>query len=415
MPLPTSPQGPFPPRPVTTSAPYARPLPTQAPLLGAAPGPAGSAPEPASPFPSKPRRRRTRRIVAAVLATAVLAGTATAALAYRDLNNNITQIDTTTALGTDRPTAQPAPPEAPHEPLNILVIGSDSRAGQKNIGGETPGLSDTTILLHVNAARTTITGVSIPRDSMVQRPTCLSKDGKTNLPAEFSMFNQAYAVGGPGCTQRTVEQLTGVRTDHFAIVDFSGFKRMVKALGGVPICVPRPVNDTIGKITLPAGAYTANPDQALNYVRERHTMSANGDLGRMKRQQAFLSAMVNKVLSAGTLTNAPRLYRFLDAATSSLTTDPDLASLASLASLAQEMQTVPARNIRFLSVPTQPYAPDPNRLQWASSAKAIWQSFRADEALPNDLRSETTSATKARTAGKVDKKVRRADQNGLCA
>src|SRR5664279_5294198 len=118
----------------------------------------------------------------------------------------------------------------------ILVLGSDTRQGKGNhIGGATPGLSDTAILLHLSADRKHAYGVSIPRDSMVQRPSCPRKDGNGTDPGGLSMFNEAYAVGGPACTQKTVEQLTGIRIDHFVVIDFNGFREMVDALGGVRV------------------------------------------------------------------------------------------------------------------------------------------------------------------------------------
>jgi LCP family protein required for cell wall assembly len=373
-------------------------------------------------------RRKIGRALAVVTAVLMVLVSVGGYLTYRHLDGNITALDTSAALGDDRPTAATSTKNT--KPLNILLLGSDSRAGQTEIKGSTPGLSDTTILLHINASRTALTGVSIPRDSMVQRPYCLSKDGHTTVRGELAMFNTAYAVGGPGCAQRTVEQLTNIRTDHFAVVDFAGFENMVDALDGVPICVPQEVNDDIGKIYLPAGSYNADGKQALGYVRERHEMSANGDLGRMKRQQTFLAAMANKALSTGTLTDPTRLYRFLDAATQSLTTDPDLASVASLASLATELRGVKEKNIRFLSIPTVPYPADPNRLAWAPQARAVWAALRNDAPLPKTVRSDTTSATasasstnKTSETGSVpspaptphnDHKVREADSNGLC-
>lgn len=338
-------------------------------------------------------RRKAARVGAVLTATLTLTGAVTAAVAYQNLNGNITALDTTKALGTDRPDPVTVP-DKPAKPLNILLIGSDSRQGS-HIGGDTPGLSDTTIVLHINADRTTATGISIPRDSMVNRPDCLSKDGHTRIPAALAMFNTGYALGGPGCTQRTVEQLTGIRIDHFAVVNLAGFSRMVNAIGGVPICVPSEVNDPIGHIHLPAGTYIADGAQALDYVRERHALSPNGDLGRMKRQQAFLSAMADKVLSTGTLTNPVSLYGFLDAATASLTTDPDLASLHQLAGLAEQMRGINAAHIRFLSIPTQPYAPDPNRLQWTPGATQVWNALRTDTPLPRTVRSALTVAAQS--------------------
>jgi LCP family protein required for cell wall assembly len=212
------------------------------------------------------------------------------------------------------------------------------------------------------------------------------------------MFNTAYALGGPACTQRTVEQLTGIRIDHFAVVKFDGFKYMVDALGGVEVCVPEEVNDTVGHIHLPAGTYEANGNQALDYVRVRHALSNNGDIGRMKRQQAFLASMANKAISAGTLANPVKLYNFLDAATKSLITDPELAHLKKLAGLANQVRDIGLDNIQFLTVPWETYQPDPNRLVWAPEAKRLWRLIKLDEPLTRGLSKEVTTAADAPSA-----------------
>jgi LCP family protein required for cell wall assembly len=265
----------------------------------------------------------------------------------------------------------------------VLLLGSDTREGQGNsgIGGETPGLSDTTILLHLSADRERAYGVSIPRDAMVERPECELDDGEGTDPGGLAMFNEAYAVGGPACTIKTVEAITDIRVNHFVVVDFNGFKNMVYALDGVPVCVPEEVNDDIGKIYLPAGSYEVKGQQALSYVRLRHGLSENGDIGRMKRQQTFLASMANKAISAGTLVNPVRLYNFLDAATKSLTTDPGLASLKELGGLAKQLKDIGLDKIQFLSIPFESYEPDPNRLQLAPQADAIWDRLRHDDAL----------------------------------
>ncbi len=312
--------------------------------------------------------------------------------AYRHLEGNITSLNVDQALGSDRPT-EIVKDNVPHKPMNILLLGSDTRQGQTgHIGGDTPGLSDTTILMHISADRKLAYGVSLPRDAMVERPECQRKDGNGVDPGGLSMFNAAYAVGGPACTIKTVEKLTQIRINHFVVVDFNGFRSMVDALGGVPVCVPEPVHDTTGHIDLPAGSYEVKGDQALNYVRVRHVISNNGDIGRMKRQQAFLASMANKAISAGTLINPVRLYKFLDAATKSLTTDPALASLKDLASLAKSMQGVGLDHIQFLTVPFETYQPDPNRLIWASSADKLWNRIRHDKPLTKDMMSGVTTA-----------------------
>ncbi len=374
------------------------------------------------------KRRRVLTVVVAALVVLVLVVVGGGFLVYEHLNHNIKSLDTTKALGTDRPSAYVPKTPTPQDPLNILLLGSDTRQGKGNhIGGQTPGLSDTTILLHINADRTRAYGVSIPRDSMVQRPTCLSKDGKTQIPGALSMFNEAYALGGAGCTERTVEQLTGIRIDHFVVVDFNGFKHMVDALGGVQVCVPKPVHDTIGHIDLPAGTYTVTGQQALDYVRVRHDISANGDIGRMRRQQAFLASMANKAVSLGTLSNPVKLYKFLDAATKSLTTDPGLADLKSLAGLANQLKSIGLDKIRFLTVPFQTYQPDPNRLVWAPAAQRLWRRVRLDESLSRKEARTTISAgdrvpsspTASPSAGasptESPSRAQQRLENGLCA
>jgi LCP family protein required for cell wall assembly len=229
---------------------------------------------------------------------------------------------------------------------------------------------------------------------MVERPDCVTESGRTD-PGGLSMFNEAYAVGGPGCTQRTVEQLTGIRIDHFVVVDFAGFKHMVDALGGVEVCVPEEVNDTVGNIHLPAGTYEANGTQALDYVRVRHGISENGDIGRMRRQQTFLASMANKAISAGTLANPVKLYNFLDAATKSLTTDPELANLKDLATLANQVRGIGLENIQFLTVPWRTYPPDPNRVEWAPRADKLWHRLERDLPLTPQQSKEVTTAAEA--------------------
>ncbi len=376
------------------------------------------------------RKHRVLRAVAITVAVALVAVLTGGFFVYQHLNKNITAMNVTPALGTDRPTEK-VTPNAPTRPLNILLLGSDTRQGQGNrIGGETPGLSDTTILLHLSADRKLAYGVSLPRDAMVNRPACMRKDGNGTDPGGLTMFNAAYAVGGPACTIKTVEKLTKIRINHFVVIDFNGFKQMVDALGGVEVCVPEPVNDTTGHITLPAGTYNVQGQRALDYVRVRHDIGTaqNGDIGRMKRQQAFLASMANKAVSAGTLVNPVRLYQFLDAATKSLTTDPGLASLNGVGGLAKSLSGIGLDHIQFLTVPFEAYAPDPNRLQWAPSARKLWSNIINDRPVNKGLASEVTTAQTRKgrpatgaTAGASPSRAasaasaERAAENGLCS
>ncbi len=339
-----------------------------------------------------PHKRRVLRIALISLVAVLVVALTGGFFVYRHLEGNITSVDVTKALGTDRP-SEVVDPDVEHKPLNILLLGSDTREGQgAGIGGDTPGLSDTTILLHLSADRDRAYGVSIPRDTMVDRPECQRKDGQGTDPGGLSMFNAAYAVGGPACTIKTVEAISDIRIHHYVVIDFKGFKSMVDALDGVPVCVPEEVNDDVGNIHLDAGSYDIKGKDALNYVRLRHVLSENGDIGRMKRQQAFLAAMANKAISTGTLANPVRLYNFLDAATKSLTTDPELASLQDLAGLAKQLRDIGLDKIQFLSVPFETYEPDPNRLQLAPAADKLWERIRNDEPLGEELAATVTTA-----------------------
>ena len=281
------------------------------------------------------------------------------------------------------------------DPLNILVMGSDSRVGAGNdIDGQTDigSRSDTTILVHISADRKTVYGVSLPRDAMVTRPDCRDKDGKKIPGAELQMFNAAYSLGGPACTARQVESLTGLYIDDYVSIDFNGFKDMVDAVHGVTVCIPEAVNDTAHHITLEQGTQQLDGQDALNYVRERYELSSNSDIGRMKRQQAFIASMINKVVSAGTLTRPSRVYNFLKAATASIVTDPGLSSLSKLVKLAFQFRKTNLDNISFITVPFEAYPADPNRLQWSPAAKGLWKVILNDQPLPKKYKQDVISA-----------------------
>jgi LCP family protein required for cell wall assembly len=325
-------------------------------------------------------RRRVLRIVAAVVVGVLVVVLLAGYLIYRHLDANIRGIP---VAGIGPRPAKVTEKNVTYQPLNILLLGSDTRKGQHDhIGGATPGLSDTTILLHITANRKHAYAVSIPRDSMVQMPSCRYKNGPGTYPGGLTQFNDAYAIGGAVCTVKTVEHLTHIYMDHFIVIDFNGFRRVVDALGGVQVCVPRAVNDNIGHIHMKAGTYTVDGRKALDYVRLRHVLSENGDIGRMARQQAFLASMIQKAESLGTLTNPVRLVRFLDAVTKSVSADEGLAHLSDLVGLARQLKGIGLNHVTFLTVPNEPYPPDPNRLQWREpAARQLWHRLQTDKLL----------------------------------
>ncbi|WP_141311379.1 LCP family protein [Streptomyces spinoverrucosus] len=327
------------------------------------------------------RRRRRRWIRGGTAGVAVLVAGALAAgwIVYAKLDGNITPDEAAAAelarYERERPTALVRGAQ------NILLIGSDSRAGAGNRKyGRDSGTerSDTTILLHLSAGRRSATAVSIPRDLMVDVPSCRRPDGSRTAPA-FAMFNYAFEKGGSACTIRTVERMTDIRIDHHAVVDFSGFKKLVDAVGGVRICVAEPIVDKEAKLRLPAGPVTLDGEQALGYVRARKSLGDGSDTDRMERQQQFLAALVQKLRGSDVLLNPVKLYPVLDAATSSLTTDPGLASLRGLYDLVRGLRDIPTERVQFLTVPRESYARDANRDQLMEpEARRLFERLRAD-------------------------------------
>ncbi|WP_449657704.1 LCP family protein [Streptomyces acidicola] len=361
-------------------------------------------------------RRPRKWLKWSVVGLAVLAaGTAGVGwAAYEKLDGNITP-DTRTAdelarYEKERPTALVRGAQ------NILLIGSDTRSGAGNLTyGRNSGTehSDTTILLHLAADRRSATAVSLPRDLMVNVPSCLRRDGTRTKPV-FTVFNHAYQTGGPACTIRTVEKLTDVRVGHHIVVDFRGFKEMVDALDGVEVCMREPINDEAAKLRLPAGKVRLGGEQALGYVRARKSLGDGSDTERMDRQQQFLGALVSKVKSNGVLLSPARLYPVLDAATSALTTDPELASLRGLYDLVRGMRMIPTGNVQFLTAPRRSYPFDTNRDQLVEpAAEKLFAQLRADAPVTVVTENTEYSGPKSRNAAPEvgDRSERRGGEN----
>ena len=331
-----------------------------------------------------PRMRRIIKWLAIIVVLLLAAGTATGIYLYKRFEGNITKEDllNPTVLGSDRPEKVVTDQEAEREPLNILVMGSDTRTGQgKGYGPDTGGArSDTTLLVHLPADRETATVVSIPRDTIVDVPSCKTDTGMSSPYTD--RFNSAFSTGGPGCTIKTVEQNTGVFIDHFVIVDFSGFNNIVDALGGVDVCLPEPVFDVKSGLDLDAGVTTVTGDQALAFVRVR-AIGTGSDIDRIDRQQAFISSLIDKAKSSQTLINPVRLVRFLEAATKSLTTDPELGNLNRLRQLAQEVRNIPLKDITFITTPWIVNPDDPNTVIWnTAKTDKLWDAIINDEQYP---------------------------------
>jgi LCP family protein required for cell wall assembly len=310
---------------------------------------------------------------------------------WRHLNGNITTED----AGLK--------PSAMGGKQDILFIGSDSRSGGNQTlgGGDVSGArSDTAMVFDSPADRRQGTEVSIPRDSMVQIPDCAaSSTGGATVAANFGMFNSAFTEGGAPCTVKTVESLTGLTLTHYIAIDFEGVVGVVNALGGVKVCVTQAIDDTDSGLNIPAGTTTLNGTQALAFVRLRHSVGDGSDLERIQRQQYFLDQLEQQVRSAGLLTDPVKLYKVLDAATQSITTDPGLGTVTDLYDLAQTLNDVPSGKITYVTVPNGPYPEDPNRVVWTEpDATNLWNSL-IDEANTAGASASSTGTKAAAFAG----------------
>ncbi|MEU2601220.1 LCP family protein [Streptomyces hirsutus] len=301
----------------------------------------------------KPKARKALLWAGGTMAFVVLA-TGTAGYVYlKHLEGNVDTTDVGDAGSGDF---------SKDEAFNILVLGTDKRTGSGNDGygdAGSVGHADTTILLHVAKDRTNATALSIPRDLIVDIPDCPTKleDGTEEvIPGlQGARFNRSLGEGGrdPGCTMRTVEKVTGIKPDHFMMADFNAVKTLTSAVDGVDVCVEHAVNDKQSKLALPAGKSKVEGEQALAFVRTRHSFGNEGDLDRIKVQQHFLASLMRKMSSGDTLTSPTKLVKLAEAATDALTVDTGIGNVSTLKDVALELKKVPPKNISFTTVPVK--------------------------------------------------------------
>ncbi|HEX5569704.1 MAG TPA: LCP family protein [Streptomyces sp.] len=245
-------------------------------------------------------------------------------------------------------------------PVNILLLGTDKRTGAGNQGygdSESPGHADTTFLFHVSEDRSNATVLSIPRDLITDIPDCPTKqeDGSTQvIPGTANTrFNNSLGQEGrdPGCTMRTVKELTGLQVHHFMMADFNAVKTLTTAVGGVEVCLDKPINDDKSHLNLPAGEHTIEGEDALAFVRTRSSFGNKSDLDRIKMQQQFLSSMIRKFKSNDTLADPGKLWDLAEAATKALTVDTGIGSIKKLSDLGRDISKVDIKNISFVTIP----------------------------------------------------------------
>ncbi|MET9424199.1 LCP family protein [Streptomyces sp. NPDC006540] len=294
---------------------------------------------------------------------------------YQRLDGNIrTDDETARALATDHGSR---PRAVAHGAENILLLGSD-REG--NYGGER---SDTTILLHLSADHRSASLVSVPRDMMVDIPSCLRPDG-TRSPAQYAQFNWAFQFGGAACAIRAFEKLTGVRVDHHLVVDFTGFEKVVDAVGGVEVEVHEPMSVPDSTVELSPGRQLLRGDQALVFVRARTGTGDGSDLQRIERQKEFIDDLLRELRGSGTLTDPTRLYPVLNAVTSSLVADRGLDSLGELNGLVERARGIPAKRTSLVTIPCDPRYRG-GYMMVEDQAEKLFKALREDKPLPKRL------------------------------
>jgi LCP family protein required for cell wall assembly len=353
-----------------------------------------------------------------VLSVSVVLVSAFSWLALGQVSGSIKRIDVFGKLDSR--------PEKTSKALNYLLVGSDTREGltkeqmkvlrvgsTKTAAG---GRSDTMFLIHISKARDKAMIVSLPRDSLVTIPAHRSSDGTKDIAAAKSKINAAFAWGGAPLLIETVELATNLRIDHYIEVNFAGFAKIVDALGGIEVCTKKDIDDPKSHLVLAAGVHTLNGIESLKYVRTRG-IDGLGDIGRMQRQQQFMSSVLKKATSTGVLLNPIKLVNFFNAAISTVKTDSGLNE-SDLLTLAKQLRNLSASKVRTLTVPID----NPNAYAAGVGSVVTWDSVLAAELfqrLRDDLPivDEVTPSPSASSTEKPEKtivdkfKTRTADEN----
>ncbi|MFF5969747.1 LCP family protein [Streptomyces collinus] len=302
------------------------------------------------PVPKKAKGKKILMWTGGSLAFVLIGTSGAAYLYYEHLNDNITSVSDDGA-GTGGFSKDRA--------INILLIGTDKRTGKGNEGygdKDSAGHADTTLVLHVSKDRTNATVLSIPRDLITDIPDCptTQEDGSEKvIPGQRTRFNNSLGQEDrtPSCTMRTITELTGLKMDHFMVADFNAVKTLTSAVGGVDVCLAKDIKDPDSKLDLPKGEHTIEGEEALAFVRTRHSVGFGGDLSRIELQQQFLGSMLRKLKSNDTLTSPPKMIKLAEAGTKALTVDSQISTIKKLADLGAELGKFDTKNLTFATVP----------------------------------------------------------------
>ena len=343
-----------------------------------------------------------------IISVGTLALSAVSSLAFGTVSASINKIDAFSGI-TDRPGKASSA-------VNYLIVGSDTREGltkeelkQLRVGTVKSAAgkrSDTMLLIHISKARDKAVIISIPRDTYALIPEHKNAQGKL-IPATHSKINSAFNWGGAPLLIQVLENMTDLKIDHYVEVNFAGFADVVDALGGIEVCTKRDINDSKSHLILPAGVHNLNGIEALKYVRTRE-FDGLGDIGRMQRQQAFISSVLRKATSAGVLLNPVTMVNFINSSLSAVTTDSTLNS-SDLITLAKQMKSLSTSKVRTLTVPLSNLYYNANGVTasvlWDPVlAPELWQRLKEDRAVIDEITpSPSPSATTSAEPTIVDK------------
>ncbi|MFJ1897367.1 MULTISPECIES: LCP family protein [unclassified Streptomyces] len=351
------------------------------------------------------KKRRILRWIAFSLAFVILGTGAAGYLWYEHLNGKIRKGARSAGNSAAKKTA---PNAAGQTPLNILMIGSDSRnsaenlklGGSKESVGGTP-LADVQMLLHVSADRKNASVVSIPRDTRVDIPACKNPDTGEKYAATNGIINETLR-GGPGCTLDTWEKLTGVYIDHWMMVDFAGVVDMADAVGGAWVCVKQNVNDVPkpgvpggSHLRLTAGKHKIKGEDALKWLRTRHAFAS--DIGRSQAQHMYLNSVLRELKSQDAFTDSGRLVNLAETAVGSLQVSDEIGTVKKLFDLGMQLKNVPLDKMNMLTMPRiqDPEDPDAHVLPKPGAAEKLWALIRDDESLDPKDRAKAKKKTPA--------------------
>jgi LCP family protein required for cell wall assembly len=277
-----------------------------------------------------------------------------------------------------------------------VLLHTGSNQGENN--------TDTIIVLHISPGRHLVTAMAIPRDTVVPAYQCDAGHGYPGQAADpyaNERINSVFAAGGASCLWKTVEQQTGIHIDHFIEIGLAGFVNVINDLGGVNVCVPFNVNDSVSGLMLHEGERHIDGVTALAFWRTRENLGEGSDLQRIQRDQFMSAQVVKGILATGLLSNPIRLLGVAGDLAPYLTIDSGL-SISGLVSLGESLHGLAAKDVQFVTAPVVAWPSDPNEVEWAQpAAAAVFSAIAHDASIPKGGTSPgaTASATPTALAG----------------